>query len=303
MNVIETHDLSLRYGNTEALRSLTLLVPKGSVFALLGANGAGKTTAIKVLMNLLRPSGGIASVLGVDSLKLGPRQFEQIGYVSENQQLPGWMTVRQLLDFCRPFYPTWDMDLERMLLRALSLPEDRRLKNLSRGMFMKASLLSSLAYRPKLLVLDEPFSGLDALVREEFVHGLLEVFGSGEWTVFISSHDIEEVERLADTVAVIDEGRLQFSESTEDLLGRFRRIEGTMEPGYGDEAPPQDVLDWQRDGNFVRFVEAAYSADRLDVLQRDVLPGAQLQARPMTLREIFVSQTRSSRTRAARIQP
>ncbi len=301
MNVIETHDLTLRYGQTEALSSLTLSVPKGSVFALLGANGAGKTTAIKVLMNLLHPSGGSASILGVDSRKLAPPQFEQIGYVSENQQLPGWMTVRQLLDFCRPFYPTWDVELERMLLKALGLPEDRRLKNLSRGMFMKASLLSSLAYRPKLLVLDEPFSGLDALVREEFVHGLLEVFGSGDWTLFISSHDIEEVERLADTVAVIDEGRLQFSESTESLLGRFRRIEGTIAPGRGDDDPPDDVLEWQRDGTRVRFVEAAYTAEKFGALQRNVFPGARLEARPMTLREIFVSQTRSTRTKARRL--
>jgi ABC-2 type transport system ATP-binding protein len=301
MNVIETHDLSLRYGKTEALHGLTLSVPKGSVYALLGANGAGKTTAIKALMNLLRPSGGSASVLGVDSLKLAPAQFEQIGYVSENQQFPGWMTVRQLLDFCRPFYPTWDMDLERTLLKALSLPEDRRLKNLSRGMLMKASLLSSLAYRPRLLVLDEPFSGLDALVREEFVHGLLEVFGSGDWTLFISSHDIEEVERLADTVAVIDEGRLQFSESTEDLLGRFRRIEGTIRPELGAQTPPAGVLDWQLDGSFVRFVEAAYSAEKLEALQKNVFPGAHLEALPMTLREIFVSQTRSSRTKGRRI--
>jgi ABC-2 type transport system ATP-binding protein len=303
MNVIETHELSLRYGQTEALRSLNLTVPKGSVYALLGANGAGKTTAIKVLMNLLRPSGGSASILGVDSLRLAPAEFEQIGYVSENQQLPGWMTVRQLLDFCRPFYPTWDTALERTLLKALSLPEDRRLKNLSRGMAMKASLLSSLAYRPKLLVLDEPFSGLDALVREEFVHGLLEVFGSGDWTLFISSHDIEEVERLADTVAVIDEGRLQFSESTEELLGRFRRIEGTLGDAHGERKPPEGVLDWQRDGTLVRFVDAAYSAERLGSLQRDVLPGARLEARPMTLREIFVSQTRSSREKSRRIQP
>jgi ABC-2 type transport system ATP-binding protein len=301
MNIIETHDLSVRYGHTEALRSLNLTVPSGSVFALLGANGAGKTTAIKVLVNLLRPTAGIATVLGTDSRKLSPAQFEQIGYVSENQELPGWMTVRQLLDFCRPFYPTWDRDLERTLLKALDLPEDRKLKNLSRGMFMKASLLSSLAYRPKLLVLDEPFSGLDALVREEFVHGLLEVFGSGEWTILISSHDIEEIERLAGTVGVIDEGRLQSSESIESLLGRFRRIEGTLGSDNGNLTPPEGVLEWQRDGTFVRFVETAYTTDKLDDLQKGVLPGALLQARPMTLREIFVSQARNSRANSRRI--
>ena len=116
MNIIETTQLSRRYWRTEALRELNLAVPTGSVFALLGANGAGKTTAIKVLMNLLPPTSGAAMVLGVDSRKLGEREFAQIGYVSENQKLPLWMTVQQLLDYCRPFYPTWDRTLEANLL-------------------------------------------------------------------------------------------------------------------------------------------------------------------------------------------
>ena len=111
MNIIETTQLSRRYWRTEAVHDLTLAVPAGSVFALLGPNGAGKTTTIKVLMNLLRPSAGVARVLGVDSIRLGERELAQIGYVSENQQLPLWMTVRQLLDYCRPFYPTWDRSL------------------------------------------------------------------------------------------------------------------------------------------------------------------------------------------------
>src|SRR4051812_35392150 len=148
MNIIETHTLSRRFGKMDAVHELNLTVPAGSIFALLGPNGAGKTTTIKVLMNLLPPTTGSASVLGVDSRKLGEREFAQIGYVSENQQMPLWMTVRQLLDYCRPFYPTWDRDLERTLLQRFELPEGRKLSQLSRGMLMKASLLSSLAYRP-----------------------------------------------------------------------------------------------------------------------------------------------------------
>src|SRR5471030_2508366 len=125
MNIIETTHLSRRYWRTEALRDLNLVVPTGSVFALLGANGAGKTTAIKVLMNLLPPTSGTARVLGVDSRRLGEREFAQIGYVSENQKLPLWMTVRQLLDYCRPFYPTWDLALEKTLLARFDLPSTR----------------------------------------------------------------------------------------------------------------------------------------------------------------------------------
>ena len=235
-SAIETHSLTHRYGRTEALHDLTLTVPTGSIFALLGPNGAGKTTTIKLLVNLHAPTAGSARVLGVDSRKLRERDRAQIGYVSENQLLPLWMTVRQLLDYCRPFYPTWDRDLEKTLLARFALPPERKLKHLSRGMLMKASLLSSLAYRPKLLVLDEPFSGLDPLVRDEFIHGVLETSAAGEWTVLISSHDIAEIEQLADHVAILDAGRLKLSEPAESLQSRFRRIELTLPAPH---APPR----------------------------------------------------------------
>src|SRR5580658_1892841 len=221
MNAIETHNLSRSFAGTDALSGLDLALPAGKVAALLGPNGAGKTTTIKLLMNLLTPSAGYARVLGVDSRRLGPAEFAQIGYVSENQQLPLWMTVQGLLDYCRPFYPTWDRDLERSLISQFDLPLNRKLRQLSRGMLMKAALLSSMAYRPRLLVLDEPFSGLDPLVREEFVRGVLEASVSGDWTILISSHDIEEVERLADHVILLDRGRLNFSEPAESLQTRF----------------------------------------------------------------------------------
>src|SRR6185436_3420279 len=270
MNIIETHNLTRRFGRMEAVHDLNLAVPQGSVFALLGANGAGKTTTLKVLMNLMPPTSGSARVLGVDSRKLGERELAQIGYVSENQQLPVWMTVRQFLDYCRPFYPTWDRALETTLLKQFALPETRKLSQLSRGMLMKAALLSSLAYRPKLLVLDEPFSGLDALVRDEFIRGVLEVSALGEWTVLVSSHDIEEVERLADHVALLDAGRLRLSEKTETLQGRFRRVEVTFgaaapspraERGGGAASPVSPKPEWlelETAGSLTRFIETSY---------------------------------------------
>ena len=296
MNIIETQQLTYRYGRTEAVHDLTLAVPAGSIFALLGPNGAGKTTTIKLLMNLLRPTGGTASVLGVDSKELGERERTQIGYVSENQELPLWMTVRQLLDYCRPFYPTWDVALEKKLLAQFDLPPERKLKQLSRGMLMKASLLSSLAYRPKLLVLDEPFSGLDPLVRDEFVHGILEVSALGEWTVFVSSHDIDEIERLADWIGVLDAGRLQFSESTEALQNRFRRIEVALEGGPARlDSPPAAWLETERQGELVRFIDSRYERTATEQACRERFPEAAVKAHPMTLREIFVTLARAGR--------
>ncbi len=296
MNIIETNNLTHRYWRTEAVRDLTLTVPTGSVFALLGANGAGKTTAIKVLMNLLRPSAGVARVLGVDSSRLGEQELAQIGYVSENQQLPLWMTVRQLLDYCRPFYPTWDRALEAKLLAQFDLPPERKLKQLSRGMLMKAALLSSLAYRPKLLVLDEPFSGLDPLVRDEFVQGLLETSRLGDWTVLVSSHDIEEVERLADHIALLEAGRLRFTETTEALLGRFRRIEVELnQPNAATGALPAAWLDWQCEAGRASFVDSAYDRETTERACRDRFPSATVQARPMSLRAIFITLARAGR--------
>jgi ABC-2 type transport system ATP-binding protein len=296
MNIIETQNLSHRYWRTEALRDLTLAVPTGSVFALLGANGAGKTTAIKVLMNLLRPSAGSARVLGVESSRLGERELAQIGYVSENQQLPLWMTVRQLLDYCRPFYPTWDLSLEGKLLRQFDLPTDRKLKQLSRGMLMKAALLSSLAYRPKLLVLDEPFSGLDPLVRDEFVAGLLEAAQLGEWTVFISSHDIEEVERLADHIALLDDGRLKFTETTESLLKRFRRIEVDLNGSAGPTTGiPSSWLGWKCEAGRATFFDPAFAREATERICRELFPTGTVEAKSMTLREIFVVLARAKK--------
>jgi ABC-2 type transport system ATP-binding protein len=232
----------------------------------------------------------------VDSRRLGPAQREQIGYVSENQKLPLWMTVRQLLDYCRPFYTTWDAGLEGRLLTQFELPVERKLGHLSRGMLMKAALLSSLSYRPKLLVLDEPFSGLDPLARDDFVRGVLEASELGDWTVLVSSHDIEEVERLADNIALLEAGRLQFSETTETLLGRFRRVEATLS---GDSAqlgsPPPGWLELERKGGLVRFVDTRYERETNERACRERFPDAAVTAQPMTLREIFVTLSRENR--------
>ena len=299
MNIIETHNLTRRYGSYDAVHDLNLSVREGTVCSLLGPNGAGKSTTIKMLVNLLYPTSGDAQILGVDSRKLGEKQLAQLGYVSENQKLPLWMTVRELLDYCRPFYPTWDRGLERDLLRQLVLPVDRKLKHLSRGMLMKAALLSSLAYRPKLLILDEPFSGLDPLSRDELVKGIIEVSATGNWTVLVSSHDIEEVERMTDHVALLASGRLRLSETAESLQARFRRVDvdPSLEKLSSETAAPMPAgwLELERSGNRVSFVDSAYGEERSREACLARFPGSTMAARPMTLREIFLTLARSHR--------
>lgn len=297
MNIIETQNLTRRFGRAEAVAGLDLVVPQGSVCALLGPNGAGKSTTLKLLLNLLQPTAGVARVLGVDSRKLGPKEFERIGYVAESQQLPMWMTVKQWVDYCRPFYPKWDKALEKTLWAQFALPPERKLEHLSRGMLMKAALLTALSYRPELLVLDEPFSGLDPLVRDEFVRGILEVSALGEWTVLVSSHDIDEVERLADRVAVLDGGTLRVNECTEELLARYRKVEVTNAPENIEAGP--GWLEWERAGALTRFIETNYAGEATEDGWRLRFGGAEAVARPMTLREIFVTFARDGRVGAS----
>ena len=238
-NAIEAEGLTRRFGRKLAVSGLSFRVPHGSLFALLGPNGAGKTTAIKLLMNLLEPTRGNVRVLGTDSTRLGPSELAQIGYVSENQRLPGWMTVAELLAYLRPLYPSWNEAFCRNLLGGFSLPLNEKIKNLSRGMKVKAALLSSLAYRPRLLVLDEPFSGLDPLVREELIRGVLEWAGEESWTVLISSQDVDEIERLADWVAFLDAGNLVLSWNMVSTLGLNRLPAGQVKINFTG-------VNWQR---------------------------------------------------------
>jgi ABC-2 type transport system ATP-binding protein len=294
MNAIETHGLSQRYGRLEALHGLNLAVPAGSIFALLGPNGAGKSTTIKVLMNLLEPTAGSATVLGVDSHHLSPRELARIGFVADNMELPEWMTVRVFLDYCRPLYPMWDRDLENKLLLKFDLPADRKLKHLSRGMRMKAALIAALAYRPTLLVLDEPFSGLDPVVRDDFIRGVIEVSSLGDWTVFLSSHDVEEVERLADWIAVLEQGKLRFTEPLDSLLRRFRRIEITR---TANAAPSQSPLPsaWlaaEEAGTLYRFIDSRYTEGDTERRCTELFPGAAMQVQPLPLREIYLTLAR-----------
>ena len=293
-SAIETHGLTRSFGRVEAVHQLDLRVPEGAVFALIGPNGAGKTTTIKLLMNLLRPTAGRADVLGVDARRLGVKELQRIGYVSENQQLPAWMSPGELVEYCRPLYPTWDAALARRLQSALGLSESAPLKTLSRGTRMKAAVLVSLAYRPELVVLDEPFSGLDPLVRDELIRALLEAPGERPPTVFVSSHDVDEVERLADWVGFLHNGRLVFAEPVEALLKRFRLVEVVV---ASDPAPPLPARsDWIAQGSSgrtVRFVDTQHSASDAESRIASAFPGATVATTPLALRDIFVTLARS----------
>ena len=298
ISAIRTQSLSKRFRRTVVLDGLNLDVPPGSIYGLLGPNGAGKTTTIKVLMNIFGPSGGRSEVLEKDSRRLGTADFMRIGYVSENQEMPEWMTVGYFLDYLSGFYPAWDRALAAELARTFQLPLDRKLRRLSRGMRMKAALASSLAYRPELIVLDEPFTGLDALVRDELIEGLL-ARAEGT-TILISSHDLAEIESFASHIGYLDQGRLQFSEELEALSARFREVALTFEaaPTLPREWPA-NWLQPEAAGPVVRFVETQFEEERTAAEARRLFPEFRdMAVNAIPLRTIFVTLAKASRDRA-----
>ena len=297
-NAVEIDGLWKKFGRFDAVSGLSMSVPEGAAFALIGPNGAGKTTTIKTAMNIIGPDRGSVTVLGVDSRQLAADDFTKIGYVSENQDLPGGLTVAQFLAYLRPFYPTWDRELEGALLGWSQLPPDRRIRNLSHGMRVKLALTAALAFRPKLLVLDEPFNGLDALVREEFMELLLGE--AGETTLLISSHDLGDIQGVATHVGFIDHGKLLFQESMEELSARVREVNVTLE---GDAVlprhPPENWLDLKTAGSVVSFVDVRFDEARLRDRAAAVLgPVRRIDIRPVELRAIFTTIARSIRKEA-----
>jgi ABC-2 type transport system ATP-binding protein len=292
--VIRTDALSKKYRHVAALDHVNLEVQEGAVYALVGQNGAGKTTAIKILMNLIPASQGTAQVLGTDSRKIRGKFYTQIGYVSENQEIPEWMKVGALLDYLRDFYPTWDLALEQSLVKQFDLPLNRKIKALSRGMKMKLALAGALAFHPRLVVLDEPFGGLDPLVRDQLIEGLLE--RAAESTVFLSSHDLAEIESFASHVGYLESGKLLFSEDMTSLSTRFREIELTRDSdGPLPSSMPANWLQPKTSGAIVRFIDSRFDEQKIpSEIQRLFGTVKDVQYRALYLRAIFLAMARKS---------
>lgn len=242
---IETVGLTKQYKNRAAVDDLTLRIAPGTTFGFIGPNGAGKTTTIRMLMGMLRPTAGRVQVFGRDVAHDPTAIKQRVGYVPELHLMHRWMRVHEVIRFCRHLFDRWDEQREQELRDLFGVPLDRRIKQLSKGMLAKLSLILALSHDPEVLILDEPTSGLDPLVREEFLEGVLRGLCQRERTVLFSSHTLDDVQRLADTVGIICDGRLIACGPIDTLIAQTKRIRVVLEDGAAPIDPPDGTV-WQR---------------------------------------------------------
>jgi ABC-2 type transport system ATP-binding protein len=287
--IIETTELRKHYDGVEALRGLSLQVPAGSIYGFLGRNGAGKTTAIKVLLGMARPTSGRARVFGLpadeDEASLDIRR--RTGFVSDEKDLYDYMTVEEITRFTAAFFPRWRADLEQRYLRRFELRLDQKVKSLSRGMRTKLALLLALSRGADLLILDEPTSGLDPAMTEEVLQALVTHVAGEEMTVFFSSHQIAEVDQIADRITIIDRGRAVVAGALDDLRANFRRIELVFDGDAPEPAFRSPGVERVRRRGRVLTVLSSAGSDRVLDEARTLNP-VSMDVVPVTLKEIFL---------------
>ncbi|MGH7715372.1 MAG: ABC transporter ATP-binding protein [Vulcanimicrobiaceae bacterium] len=287
--VIEIEALRKSFGDHAALDGLNLRVPTGSVFGFLGRNGAGKTTTIKHLLGLTKADGGSARIFGHavndPGASVGIRR--RIGFVTEEKDLYPYMTVDSIIRFTRPFFPDWRRDLEQRYLDLFDLPRGKAIARLSKGMRSKLMLLLAISHGAELLILDEPMEGLDPVVAEELLRELVAIAADQGTTIFFSSHQLPDVEQIANHVAIIDRGKAVLAGDLDDLKTHYQRLSITC-----SAEPPSDIgrLDGvesvHRSGRMLSIL-VSRNADSVAAQLRQ-LPGAVVERFPVTLKEVFL---------------
>jgi ABC-2 type transport system ATP-binding protein len=292
--VVETRGLRKVFDGHPAVNGLDLRVEAGSIFGFLGRNGAGKTTTIRLLLGFLRVGGGEARLFGepVTGPRGGVELRRRIGFVSESKHLYPYMTVRQTIGFARPFFPAWRDDLERRYLEIFDLPPNRKVSALSKGMRTGLMLLLAMSHGAELLILDEPTEGLDPAVTEAVLRELVALTASEGTTIFFSSHQLVEVEQIADHVAIIDRGRTVVSGALDDLKVQYQRLRVVFPQEPSPVCWMEGAEDVRQEGRTVSIL-ASRNVQAI-VQQARSLPGASVERYPVSLKEIFLEHVRSN---------
>lgn len=282
---VATHELVKRFGRQSALRGITLGVPAGAVYLLVGPNGSGKSTTLKVLLDLVRADAGDATVFGIDSRGDAPRIRANVGYVPEYGDWGyGWMRVGRLLAHHARYFPTWDATYAKRLTDLFELQLERPLRALSKGQARRVHLTMALAHRPPLLVLDEPTDGLDPFMRDETLGVLAEHLAETPTTVLLSTHHVEEVERLADHLAVLRNGELRAQMPVTVLQAKVRRYRAEVPDGWQGVSTLNGAV--LRRAGSGRDVQWTIWGDEADVARQLAAAGATVRdAAPLSLSE------------------
>ena len=285
--IVQIEKLTRRFDTKLALDNLSLTVPRGGVFGLIGGNGAGKTTLLKHLLGMLKAQSGTVKVFGLDPVENPVGALGRIGYLSEDRNLPNWMRVRELMRYTQAFYPGWDANYAEELRDAFDLDPKAKVRNLSRGQRARAGLLVALAYRPDLLVLDEPSSGLDPVVRRDILGAIIRTIGDEGRTVLFSSHLLDEVERVADRVAIIHQGRIMLTASLDEIKESHRRVTLRFEQAFTQAPKLVGALSQEGSGSEWTYV-CDGEADQLR-LAAQALGAIVVSDTSLSLDEIFVT--------------
>ena len=290
-NTIEISHVGRRFAKTVALDDVSLNVPQGIVMGLIGENGAGKTTLIKHVLGLLKAKAGSVRVFGLDPVRDPVGVLGRIGYLSEMRDLPEWMRIGELMRYSRPFYPDWDRAYADQLRETFELDSNQKIKTLSKGQRARTALLVALAHRPDLLLLDEPSTGLDPIVRRDIISAIIRTIAEEGRTVLLSSHLVDEVERVADSAAIIHHGQMVLTDSVDNIKEPHHRLTLRFdEPQAGAPQLPGALscvggpLEWTFlcDGQIDQLKEAAKTLDAHIVEQSTP-----------TLEDIFIARVKS----------
>lgn len=277
------------YGRSRVLDGLDMHIPEGSVYGLLGRNGAGKSTTLRMLLDLIRPSDGQLEVMGHAPAELPRELREQIGYSSDSMQLIPWLKVGELLNYNGAFYPAWDPEYVEQWLHRLELDTRKRVFSLSRGDRQKLALIMAIGHRPRLLILDEPAGGLDPLARKEFLESIIELIHESGTTIVLSSHQMSDIERIADHIGLMMNGRMRLEMPLEDFKTRSRRVQIV-----GQNIPETLQLEGQLQRNGRRGAVEVVLEDWSPLKEQKLLeqfPGARIESSSLSLEELFLIYT------------
>jgi ABC-2 type transport system ATP-binding protein len=285
--IVQIEKLSRRFDTKLALDDVSLTIPRGGVFGLIGGNGAGKTTLLKHILGLLKAQSGSVRVFGLDPVDNPVGVLGRVGYLSEDRNLPNWMQIRHLMRYTQAFYPGWNEAYAEELRDAFDLDPKAKVRNLSRGQRARAGLLVALAYRPDFLILDEPSSGLDPVVRRDILGAIIRTIGEEGRTVLFSSHLLDEVERVADRVAIIHQGKIMLSASMEEIKDSHRRVTLRFEQAVSQ--PPKLVGALSFEGSGPEWTYVCNGEPEQLRLAASALGATVVSDTCLTLDEIFVT--------------